>query len=59
MEFDLQKQKSFGLAQIYTGLKRIKTYDNLYRTGKFKKSAIKTKMHCLNRMPETIVYCSQ
>ena len=47
MEFDLQKQKPFGLAQIYTGLKRIKTYDNLYRTGKFKKSAIKVNKDAL------------
>ena len=36
----LQKQKSFGPGQIYTALSRVKTYDNLYCTRKFKKSAI-------------------
>ena len=41
IDFDLQKQKSFGPGQMYTALSRVKTYDNLYCIGEFKKSAIK------------------
>ena len=29
IDFDLQKQKSFGPEQMYTALSRVKTYDNL------------------------------
>ena len=39
-DFDWQKQKSFGLGQMYTVLSRVKTYYNLYCIGEFKKSAI-------------------
>ena len=41
IDFDLPKQKSFGPGQTYTVLIRVKTYDNLYCIGKFKKSAKK------------------
>ena len=41
INFDLQKQKSFGTGQMYTGLSRVKTYENLYCIMEFKKSAIK------------------
>ena len=37
IDFDLRKQKSFGLGQIYTELSRVKAYDNLYCIGEFKK----------------------
>ena len=40
-------QKSFGPRQIYTALRRIKTYDKLYIIGKFKKSAIKVHKDAL------------
>ena len=30
IDFDLQKQKSFGPGQMCTALSRVKTYDNLY-----------------------------
>ena len=41
IDFDLQKQKSFGPEQMYTALSRVKTYDNLYCIAEFKKSVIK------------------
>ena len=47
MDFDLQKQKSFGSGQIYTALGRVRTYDNLYCIGEFKKSAIKINKDAL------------
>ena len=47
IDFDLQKQKSFGRGQMYTVLNRAKTYDNLYCTGEFKKSAIKVNKDAL------------
>ena len=47
IDFDLQKQRSFGPGQIYTALSRVKTYDNIYCTGKFKKSAIKVNKDAL------------
>ena len=36
IDFDLRKQKSFWLRQIYTALSRVKTYDNLFCIGEFK-----------------------
>ena len=47
IDFDLRKQKSFGLDQIYTAISRVKTYDNLYCIGEFKKSAIKANEDAL------------
>ena len=47
IDFDLQKQKSFGPGQMYTALSRVKTYDNLYCLGEFKKSAIKVNKDAL------------
>ena len=44
VDFDLQKQRSFGPGQIYTALS---TYDNIYCTGKFKKSVIKVNKDAL------------
>ena len=41
IDFDLQKQKSFGTGQLYIALIRVKTYDNLYCIGEFIKSAIR------------------
>lgn len=35
-DFDLQNHKLFGPEQIYTAPSRVKTYDNLYRTGESK-----------------------
>ena len=35
IDFDLQKQKSFGPVQIYTALSRVKIFDNLYCIKKF------------------------
>ena len=46
-DFDLRKQKSFGPDQIYTALSTVKTYDNLYYIGEFKKSAIKANKDAL------------
>ena len=37
INFDLRKQKSFGPGQMYTAVRRVKTYDNLYCIGEFKK----------------------
>ena len=45
--FDLRKQKSFGPGQIYTALSTVKTYDNLYCIGQFKKSAVKANKDAL------------
>ena len=36
IDFDLQKQKSFGSGQIYTALSGVKTYDDLYCIGEIK-----------------------
>ena len=47
MDFDLQKQKSSGSGQMYTALGRVRTYDNLYCIGEFKKSAIKINKDAL------------
>ena len=47
IDFDLRKQKSFGSGQIYTALSRVRTYDNLYCIGEFKKSAIKVNEDAL------------
>ena len=46
-DFDLGKQKSFGQGQIYPALSRVKTYDNLYCIGEFKKCAIKVNEDAL------------
>ena len=47
IDFDLQKQKSFGSGQMYIALGRVRTYDNLYCIGEFKKSAIKINKDAL------------
>ena len=47
IDFDLRKQKSFGPGKIYTALIRVKTYDNLYCIGQFKKAAIKVNKDAL------------
>ena len=47
IDFDLEKQKLFGLGQMYTALSRLKAYDNLYCVGEFKKSAIKANKDAL------------
>ena len=47
IDFDLQKQKSFGRGKLYTALSRIKTYDNLYCIGEVKKSEIKVNKDAL------------
>ena len=46
-DFDLRKQRSFSVSQIYTALSRVKTYDNFYCIGEFKKSAIKVNKDAL------------
>ena len=46
-DFDLRKQRSFSVSQIYTALSRVKTYDNFYCIGEFKKSAIKVNKNAL------------
>ena len=52
IDFDLQKQKSFESGHRYTVLSRVKTYDNLYCIGEFKKFAIKVnKDDCRNMNP--------
>lgn len=43
-----KKQKFFGPSQIYTALSRIKHYDKLFGTGKYKKSSIKVNVDELN-----------
>ena len=40
IDFDLRKQRSFVLGQMYTMVSKVKTYDNLYCIGEFRKSAI-------------------
>ena len=47
IDFNLQKQKLFGPGQMYTALLRVKTYDNLFCVGEFKKSAIKVNKDAL------------
>ena len=46
-DFDLRKQRSFSVSQIYTALSRVKTYDNFYCIGEFKKSPIKVNKDAL------------
>ena len=46
-DFDLQNQKSFAPGKMYIALSRVKTYDNLYCIGEFKKSAIKVDKDAL------------
>ena len=46
-DFDQQKQKLFGPGQMYTAISWVKTYDNLYCIGEFKKSAIKVNKDAL------------
>ena len=45
--FDLRKQKQFGPGQTYTAFSSLKTYDNLYYIGEFKKSVIKVHKDAL------------
>lgn len=45
--FGLQKQKSFEPGQIYIPLSRLKTYDNLYCIGEFKKYSTKVNKEAL------------
>ena len=47
IDFDPPKQKPFGPGQIYTALGRVKTYDNHYCIGEFKKSAINVNKDAL------------
>ena len=47
IDFDLQNQKSFRPGQMYTALSRVQTYDNLYCTGEFVKSAVKVNKDAL------------
>ena len=47
IDFDLQKEKSFGPGQMYTAVSGVKTYDNLYCIGELKKSAIKVNKDVL------------
>ena len=47
IDFDLQKQKLFGLGQIYTAVSSVKTFDNLYCIGETKKFAIKVNKNAL------------
>ena len=47
VDFDLHKQKLFGSGQIYTALRRVKSYDNFYCTGEFKKPTIKINKDAL------------
>ena len=47
INFDLRKQKPVGTGQIYTALSRVKTHDNRYCIGEFKKSAIKVNKDAL------------
>ena len=44
---DLGNQKSFGPGQMYTALSSVKTYDNFYCIGEFKKSAVKINKDAL------------
>ena len=46
-DVNLHKQKLFGSGQIYTALRRVKSYDNFYYTGEFKKSTIKINKDAL------------
>ena len=46
-DFDPHKQKSFGPGQIYSALSIVKSYDNLYCAGEFKKSTIKVNRDTL------------
>ena len=39
--FDLQQQKPFGPEEMYTALSRVKSYDNCYCIGEFKRHGMK------------------
>ena len=39
--FGLQQQKPFGPEEMYTALSRVKSYDNRYCTGEFKRHGMK------------------
>ena len=41
VDFNLLRQKQFNQGQMYTALSRVTSYDGLYLTGEFTKSAIK------------------
>ena len=44
INFDLLKQRAFNQGQMYTALSRVTTYNGLFLTGEFKKSAIKANV---------------
>ena len=44
VNFDLLNQKAFNQGQMYTALSRVTTYDGLFLTGEFKKSAIRANI---------------
>ena len=47
VDFDLQKQRTFGQGQMYTELSRVSSYDKLFCMGKFKLSSIKVNVSAL------------
>ena len=47
VNFDLQKQRTFGQGQIYTTLSRVSSYDKLFCVGKFEQSPIKVNVSTL------------
>ena len=44
VNFDLQKQITFGQGQMYTTLSRVSSYDKLFCVGKFEPSSIKVNV---------------
>ena len=49
IDFDLRKQKSFGPGKIHTALIKVKTFNNLYCIGEFKKSSVKVDKEALSK----------
>ena len=47
VNFDLQKQRTFGQGQMYTALSRVSSYDKLFCVGKFEPSSIKANVSAL------------
>ena len=47
VNFDLQKQRTFGQGQMYTALSRVSSYDKCFCVGKFEPSSIKANVSAL------------
>ena len=47
VNFDLQKQRTFGQGRMYTALSRVSSYDKFFCVRKFELSSIKANVSAL------------